>query len=105
MAQADRLQAELHPLSGFFKTLAAGAAGIIAITKYNQLKRAETNATNPSWKGHENDLWCAVHFDYDGRGQPVEHTYCESFGGMTESADSAFNHCHRVNGWCEQKRQ
>lgn len=101
--QDARLRAANHPLSGLFRNLAAGAAGIIVIAKMNQIKRAEANAANPEWKGHENDLWCGIHFDYDGRGYGREHTYCESFNGLTESADSVFNHCHRVNGWCESE--
>lgn len=99
--QDARLRAANHPLSGFFNTLAAGAAGIIIITKMNQLKRAEANAANPMWKGHENDEWCSVHFDYDGRGYGQEHTYCESYNGMTRSPSGLFAHCKRLNGWCE----
>ena len=97
--QDTRVRAENHPLSGFFNNLAAMAAGIIVVTKIGQLKRAEANAANPMWKGHENDLWCAIHFDYDGNGNGREHTYCESYNGMFHGP-GIFNRCYRVNGWC-----
>jgi len=100
IAQDTREKAENHPLSGFLNNLALGAAAIMIYGVHKADERAEANAANPHWKGHEQELLCEVHSDYDGRGNSYAHTYCEAYNGWTESHDSVFDSCNMVVGWC-----